>query len=187
MKKKSALFDDFLQLNTSDLKKWGYFNKDEVNKGIISWCKRDEITASINIESFSDQFVKLNYLHKEREVSLRVFLTHLPSNLGKGSVYYFLCPKTNKKCRKLYLINGEFVHREAFKGILYESQTYSKKMRIFKNEFEDYYKLDYYYSELHQKHFKHFYNGAETKRYKKLLKSIESGESVNINRVKAFY
>ncbi|WP_299713779.1 hypothetical protein [uncultured Tenacibaculum sp.] len=187
MKESVVLYDEVLKLNVCDLKKWGYFNNAEVNKGIISWHKREKMTGSIHIESFSNQFIKLNYFYKKEQVNLKVFLTCLPSNLGKGVVYYFLCPKTNKKCRKLYLINGKFVHREAFKGILYESQTYSKKMRIFKNEFEDFYKLDYYYSELHQKHFKRFYKGAETKRYKKLLKSIQSGESTSLDRLNTFY
>jgi hypothetical protein len=50
------------------------------------------------------------------------------SNLNRGGYYYFICPITEKACRKLYLVNGGFISREAFKP-LYEKQTQSHNRR----------------------------------------------------------
>ena len=56
-------------------------------------------------------------------------LTSIPSNLGKGVVWYFICPFTWKRCRKLYLLDERFMHRSALPSEMYECQTQSKKWR----------------------------------------------------------
>ncbi len=105
-------------------------------------------------------------------------LVSIPSNLGKGKVWYFVCPHTNKRCRKLYLISGYFLHREAFNGCMYESQTKSKKWREMERVYGSYFKSDECYEELHKKHFKKFYNGKPTKRYLKLMQKISQSERI---------
>ncbi|AUC16842.1 hypothetical protein BTO06_17570 [Tenacibaculum sp. SZ-18] len=186
MKESAVLYDEVLKLNICDLKKWGYLQKDFPRKGIVSWSKRGVVIASIKVLSISNQFISLSYNYKGNKVNLKVFLAFLPSNLGKGEVCYFVCPETNKRCRKLYLINGKFLHREAFSGVMYESQIQSKKLRFFKKEFENHFKLEKYYAEVYRKYFKPCYNGKETKRYKKLRNYIENGESISIERLNQF-
>lgn len=66
---------------------------------------------------------------------------------------------------------------------MYECQTYSKKTRSIEKELRGYFSLESCYEELNKKYFKKFYNGKPTKRYLKLLKSIEKGEGVPIDRV----
>jgi len=45
---------------------------------------------------------------------------YAPEYPGKGVIWHFLCPATRKRCRKLYLVDTYFLHREAFNGCFYE-------------------------------------------------------------------
>ena len=45
---------------------------------------------------------------------------------------------TKKRCLKSYLVNGYFLHRNAFKG-MYKKQTESKSWRKMSKTFENYY------------------------------------------------
>jgi hypothetical protein len=52
-----------------------------------------------------------------------------PSNLGRGRVWYIVCPVTNRACRKLYFAGGRFVSRCAINGAMYQIQTEAKGYR----------------------------------------------------------
>ncbi|MEH6405997.1 MAG: hypothetical protein V7767_01830 [Leeuwenhoekiella sp.] len=73
--------------------------------------------------------MELDYNYKKEPRNYKVNLVSIPSNIGNGKIWYFLCPETNKRCRNLYSIGGYFLHRKAFKGAMYESQKQSKKWR----------------------------------------------------------
>lgn len=107
-----------------------------------------------------------------------MILVSVPSNLGKGLIWYFLCPNTYKQCRKLYQIGGYFLHREAFSGCFYESQVHSKYYRNMDKTLGAYFKTDKLYSELYSKHFTKHYKGKPTKKYLKLKKQIQEAESI---------
>ena len=64
-----------------------------------------------------------NYLQNGRPISYKISLVSLASNIGRGVVWFFLCPQTSKRCRKIYLLRERFLHREAFTGCMYEIQT----------------------------------------------------------------
>ncbi len=110
-----------------------------------------------------------------------------PSNLNKGLVWYFLCPNTGKRCRILYSIGGYFLHREAFRGCMYESQTYSHKNRALFRQFEMATGGDKAYDQLYSKHFKKYYAGKPTKRYLKILKQIRLSEQFTCEDIQAMY
>lgn len=125
-----SLFDDALQIHISKLKNWGYLDVNKIKEGAIKWSRNGNKRGSISIKvnTMSQQpFVELDYKHNEEPYRYKVYLVSVPSNLEKGVIWCFLCPQTNKRCRNLYLINGRFLHREAFKISMYESQTQSKK------------------------------------------------------------
>lgn len=105
------------------------------------------------------------------------------SNLNKGEICYFICPKTNKRCRKLYLIDGYFLHREAFNGCMYETQTHSKKYRQLDKTLGTYFKSDNLYSELYKKNFKKSYAGKPTKKYLRILEQIEKVERIPYHEI----
>ncbi len=108
----------------------------------------------------------------------------MPSNLGKGLIWYFLCPQTNKRCRKLYLIGGYFLHRTAFKGCMYKTQTKSKECRQLDKTLGVYFRIDNLYSQLSQKHFKKTYAGKPTKRYLRIMEQIQKTESIPYHEIK---
>lgn len=182
-----TLFDEVLQLNISKLKQWGYLQPGQFKSGTLTWSstrlggiKEERGSISIRVNTDSPQpYVELDYKFRDEPRKYRVMLASLPSNLGKGRVWYFLCPSTNKRCRKLYSIGGYFLHREAFNGCMYESQTQTKKWREMEKVYGCYFDSDKCYTELYKKHFKKFYNGKPTKRYLKLMETIKQSESIS--------
>jgi hypothetical protein len=119
----------------------------------------------------------------QQPIKYRVQLISKLSNLGKGYVWYFVCPKTNKRCRKLYLADTYFYHRLAFNGCMYEKQTQSKKSRYFDKTLGAYFKSDDLYSELNKKHLKKNYAGKPTKKYLKLTRQIQKAESISYQEI----
>src|SRR5690606_7548140 len=128
-----TLYDDALQISVTKLKEWGYLDPSKIKSGTLTWSRNGNKTGSISIRvnTLDEQhpFVELDYKYREEPRNYKVRLVSMPSNLGKGLIWYFLCPQTNKRCRKLYSIGGYFLHREAFNGCMYETQTQSKKYR----------------------------------------------------------
>ena len=135
------------------------------------------IGSGISAVIVAKTFLKYNY---------KVHLVSVPSNLGKGIVWYFLCPETNKRCRKLYSIGGYFLHREAFKGCMYESQIQSKKYRQLDKTLGAYFRTDELYSQLYKKHLKKTYAGKPTKRYLRILEGIQRAENIYYEKIENY-
>ncbi len=175
------LYNEVLQIHTSKLKGWGYLNPEQLKSGTINWSSNGNPTGSISIKvnTKSEQpYIELDYKYKDEPRKYKVYLVSTPSNLNIGEICYFICPKTKKRCRKLYLIGGYFLHREAFKGCLYETQTQSKKYRQLDKTLGAYFKSDNLYSELYKKNFKKSYAGKPTKKYLRIMEQIHKAESI---------
>ncbi len=174
------LFDELKNISISNLIKWKYLEKGTSKSGVITWSNRyNEVTSRINIKvTFNDneQTLILDYKCEDEVYNVTVYLESLPSNLGKGEVWYFICPYTGKRCRILHLICGKFIHRSALKSGMYSKQTHSKKWRKMEKTYGCYFDNDKHYKELHSKHFKRYYNGKPTKRYLKLMEQINRAE-----------
>jgi hypothetical protein len=169
-----TLYDEVLQLNISKLRDWGYLT--DSKKGAIKWSYNGEDNNSMSIETnanIAHPYIELNYKFNSEPIKYKVKLVTVSSNLGKGLIWYFLCPYTNKRCRKLYLLNGYFLHREAIPGCMYESQTKSKRWRLIIKHWDKSFKIEEAYEQLYGKHFKSHYAGKPTKRYIQLMKRIE--------------
>ena len=181
-----VLYNDVLQINITKLKEWEYLNSEQVKSGKITWNRNGNRTGciSITVSTKSEQpYIELDYKSNDEPRNYKVRLVSIPSNLGKGFIWYFLCPYTNKRCRKLYSIDGYFLHREAFNGCMYESQTRSKNYREMDKSFGAFFKTDELYSQLYQKHFKKFYAGKPTKRYLQIMEQIQKAESIPHNEI----
>lgn len=172
-----TLLDESLQLSVSKLKELGFLPVNEQGSGIFTWSRNGNRIASItvhfNLKSVQP-FIVLDYNSNGEPLRYKINLAEVPSNLGKGNVWYFVCPITNKQCRKLYLNKGYFAHREAFKGSMYESQTYSKKSRELIKEYKKYFSVDELYQELYSKHFKRTYRGKPTRRYSRIQELLQN-------------
>jgi len=183
------IFDEEKCISISDLRKLKYLKQNTWVSGTINWSRAGQNTGSIGVSVImckNKTEMQLNYNCNNNSYNYAVRLIALPSNLGKGKVWYFLCPFTGKRCRKLHLISERFMHRSALPSGMYSKQTHSKKWREMEKVYGNYFDNNEHYKELYSKHFKKFYNGKPTKRYLKLLQQIEKAEKVshlNIERL----
>ena len=182
-----TLYNEALQISISKLKEWEYLNPEQIKSGTLTWSRNGNPTGSISIQvnTHSKQpYIELDYKYRDEPRNYKVILVSMPSNLGKGLIWYFICPQTKKRCRKLYSIGGYFLHREAFNGCMYETQTQSKKYRQLKKTLGAYFKSDNLYSELYKKNFKKTYAGKPTKRYLRIMEQIQKAESIPYHEIK---
>lgn len=179
-----TLYDDLKTVSISFLTKHGYLKPNQWQSGTINWSRNGNKTASISIRVNTEPespYVELDYKCNEAPINYRVQLVSAPSNLGKGVVWYFVCPHTGKRCRKLYLADTYFYHRSAFRGCMYEKQTQSKKSRFIDKTLGAYFRTDQLFEQLYKKHFKKQYAGKPTKKYLKLTQQIRKAESITLN------
>ena len=129
--------DEYLTLSLTRCKALGFFAPNTVQEGRINWKTSDgeQVGAILFTTDTVNHTCTLHYSHNGNEVKETVRLRWRSSNLDQGvtwekgrGFYYFVCPVTGRSCRKLYLVNGRFVSRHAFKA-LYEQQVYSRSRR----------------------------------------------------------
>ncbi|MBS1487305.1 MAG: hypothetical protein JST43_06910 [Bacteroidetes bacterium] len=181
-----TLYNEALQIHISKLKGWGYLDPEQVKSGTLNWSRNGNKTGSISIRvntQHESPYLELDYKYNEAPINYRVQLVSAPSNLGKGVVWYFVCPHTGKRCRKLYLADTYFYHREAFRGCMYEKQTQSKKYRGLDKTLGVYLRSDQLFEQLYKKHFKKQYAGKPTKKYLKLTRQIQRAESIPAHEI----
>lgn len=181
-----TLYNEALQIHISKLKGWGYLNPKQIKSGTLNWSRNGNPTGSISIQvnTHSEQpYIELDYKYRDEPRNYKVYLTSTPSNLNRGEIWYFICPQTKKRCRKLYSIGGYFLHREAFNGCMYETQTQSKKYRQLYKTLGAYFNSDNLYSELYKKNFKKSYAGKPTKKYLRIMEQIQKVESIPYHEI----
>jgi len=181
-----TLYDEVKTVSIFFLAKHGYLKSNQLKAGSIHWSRNGEKTGSISIRvcTYSENpYIEFDYKCNQQPIKYKVQLVSAISNLGKGFVWYFVCPKTGVRCRKLYLADTYFYHRSAFRGCMYETQTQSKKSRYLNKTIGAYFKSDNLYSELNKKHFKKTYSGKPTKKYLKLTQQIQKAESITYHEI----
>jgi len=171
-----TLYDEVKTVSISFLSKNGYLKPNQWQSGTITWSRNGEKTGSISIRvntQLQSPYLELDYKNNDNPINYQVPLVSIPSNIGKGVIWYFICPHTGKRCRKLYLIGGYFYHRSAFKGCMYELQTWSKNTRREAIYWNREFNYDKVYSQIYKKYFKKTYKGKLTKRYIRLMRKIK--------------
>jgi hypothetical protein len=184
-----TLFDEVKTISISFLTKHSYLKPNQLKAGSVHWSRNGENIGSISIKVctyYENSFIEFDYKCNQQPIKYRVQLVSALSNLGKGLVWYFICPRTGKRCRKLYLADTYFYHRSAFKGCMYECQTQSKKLRALNNTLGAYFNTDQYYSQLYKKHFKKTYAGKPTKKYLWLMEHINRAERIDVHFIESF-
>lgn len=174
------LLDYCKNIDITFLKRHGYLKPNIYKSGTINWSRNGINTSSISIASYiygDTPYIQLSYTCEDTEkIKYKVYLCTKPSNLGKGEIWYFICPHTGKLCRKLYLGGQYFLHREAFTDVYYEKQTYSHKTRNMIKLFEKVF-TDNLYEEYYKKYRKTYYKGKPTKKEVKLQKRLNIARS----------
>lgn len=181
-----TLYDEVKTVSVFFLAKHGYLKSNQLKAGSIHWSRNGEKIGSISIRvcTYSENpYIEFDYKCNQQPIKYKVQLVSALSNLGKGFVWYFVCPKTNKRCRKLYLADTYFYHRLAFNGCMYEKQTQSKKSRYLDKTLGVYFRTDQLFEQLYKKHFKKQYAGKPTKKYLKLCQQIQKAESITYHEI----
>lgn len=137
----AVTLDEYKCLSISTLKRLGYLEPVPLGKtraGVVSvadyygHAAQIQVAASVNDEN---QVIALAYSCDGEPRAYKIPLEFVPSNLPNHEntgYYYFVCPATGNRCRKLYFVNGYFVSRKAFKAP-YFWQTLSASTRTFSN------------------------------------------------------
>jgi len=184
------LYDNMLQIKIIYLKKNQYLIKNKAVSGSLFWTNRGVETARISFTVYwseIESYVTLRYMYNKEPREYKVQIVFEKSNLQVGEIPFFICPRTYQKARKLYLIDGMFLHRTATNSAMYESQTVSKKYRQIEKTYGLYFKQDELYSKLCQQHFKKTYAGKPTRTYLKLIKQIRKAESIPYHEIEALF
>lgn len=103
------------------------------------------------------EFIDFN----DEKVEKTIYLTSKASNLGKGLVWFFICPYTDATCRNFIFINNRFMHRSnvmnAMNGTQVESKYWRKLFQLQPNISKTQKVLDKSYTK-HYKKFLDFYS-----------------------------
>lgn len=165
------------RIELSWLLKKGLLPNEGIYSGSLSWSNGNEINIYIEIRE-GKGFIRLWYCNTSyhsgevNNLDYKIQLVSIPSNLGRGKIWYFICPITGKKVRILYKVYGSlyFKSRGAYSHRIYYSCQITSK----KNYHSDrYFTLEKIYSCLAPKMKKAHYQGKET-RLQKRIKKLES-------------
>jgi hypothetical protein len=144
-------------------------------KGTITWSSGSSIGFTISKNNF-DLSVEIEYQKTieglQKPISYKINIETLPSNLGKGEIYYFVCPFSFKRCKVLYMGYGSpyFKSRTAYKHRIYYASQLSS--RLDKHN-DTYWSLERRLEKLYIKHPKTHYRGEIT-HAQKLIQRLET-------------
>ena len=174
------LFDEKKSISIIRLKQWKYLKEGSYENGTITWSIDGIETSSIGvIVDMCRHEVTVYYKCNGNAYNYNIQMESLPSNLGKGKVWYFICPYTGKRSRKLHFINERFMHRSALPSGMYSTQTHSKKWRQIEKVYGCYFDSDKLYDQLYKKRFKKTYRGKPTKRYLRIMEQLKKTENIS--------
>ena len=163
--------NEAVRLNVTSLVKNRLFVDGMSIESNISWSNGANINLVTSCQNHEKQ-VKLKYSYNGSLKEYVVKIEEIPSNLGKGSIKYFICPETGKKCKTLYCCYNSdvFKSRTAYSNrIYYFIQTISKEYRTASRFNKTDKQVDTLITSLRHKSYK----GKPTKRYIHLQKLIK--------------
>ncbi|MBD0778244.1 hypothetical protein HPE56_10605 [Maribacter sp. ANRC-HE7] len=171
------IIDELPSITAGPLRKAGFFKEGQLNGGFF-YVGGVEVRA-VGVMNDNDSRLEIGYNYEGQRIRDTIPLVSRLSNLGKGTIYEFICPISGKKARKLSFYGGRFVHFSVLPGALYRKQTRSHKWREMDKRFAAYFELDSCYDQLNDKYFKKYCRGRPTKRYMKILNKISQAEQID--------
>lgn len=163
-------FEELITISIGSLKRRGFMAG--LCWGPMAWYRKGWKDASIQARvqtlnrEHEEDYMLLNYNFNGEHLNYSVVMVCAPSNLGNGLIWYFICPVTGRRCKKLYLnyVDGLFSSRFAQPGTFYDKQLWSKKYREIDNKLGRHLRSDSLYAETFPKFAKRHYQGKPTKR-----------------------
>lgn len=172
-------FDEVKQITITSLKRLGYLRPNADVSGSYSWTCGGKPSGWISLTaSLPRRYIDLTYKYGDKPVSYRVQLESIPKHFG-GCEWYFICPATGKRCKKLYGIDEHFLSRFAYPSAMYSGQTESRHSR---QMFKAFRCLDLQRDYLSKRHARTTYNGNPTKRYRRILDRESRFDAALIHR-----
>lgn len=171
-----TIYDTQRRISLTTLISGGFIKEDQNIYCNYSWRRDGEVLGDIGLYIYmppGGEHIQLKYNSNKEPIEYTVRLVSVPSNLGRGKVWYFLCPHTLKRCRYLHAVDKYFLHREVTQG-MYEIQTYSHRGRLYNKALRG--GSDDFYEEINRPYFKKYYRGKPTRRYKRLLNKLEKNQ-----------
>jgi len=95
-----TLYDEVKTVSIFFLTKQGYLKPNQWQSGTITWSSNGNKTGSISIQVNTQSeppYLLFDYKRNEALINYKVQLVSAPSNLGKGVVWYFVCPFVGKR------------------------------------------------------------------------------------------
>jgi len=138
----------------------------------LSWNTGASISYSL-IKDNEGMFLELIYsktIKEEKEnFNYKIRIVSVPSNLGKGNNYYFICPISGKRCKILYMAYGSnyFKCRTAYQNRIYYPCQISSRLNL-NNDI--YWRVERQLKTLYPKHPKTHYKGNFTRPQQRIKK-----------------
>lgn len=139
--------------------------KSEGCKGSIEWSNGAKISIEVN-PTPNGGTLHLSYVVTDRDgkkhpIDYTVWVISKPANIGRGRVFYFVCPFKGRLCRTLYIAYGShyFKSREAYQHRIYYASQISSRLDKYNDA---YWRLERRLPDLYKKHPKTHYQGKPT-------------------------
>ncbi len=105
--------------------------------GSINWNRNGEPSGSIRYESKlteEEQYIRVYYTHtnsytgEKKDYDYQIYLDEVPTNIGNGKRYYFICPMSGRRATILYMAYNSpiFKHRPTGTGSIMNSRCRAK-------------------------------------------------------------
>lgn len=130
----AVILEELFCLPLAELRKRRYLLEPGA-KGVLEWRERGKVVAAVVVATLLNSEggrLEISYKINGEPTKDIIDLEVRPSNLkgNSGRIWYFICPVTGKRCRKLYLSGGSWVSRKGIsRPVLYRCQTESAKQR----------------------------------------------------------
>ncbi len=115
----------------------------------------------------NEKYLELSYTINDKSgnktnIEYKIDIVGIPSNLGNGIVYYFICPLSYKRCRIIYSAYGShyFKHRLSYKHRIYYNGQIASKLSRYNDRYWD---LDKVVNRIESNGLKTKYKGRPTK------------------------
>jgi hypothetical protein len=161
------------RIEISYLFKQGFISRGKGIQGTLSWNNGNRI-GFISELSEGKQEIRLYYQNQKptgeiNDLDYRIQLSSIPSNLGRGLIWYFICPISGRKARILYKCYGSlyFKSRKAYQGRIYYSCQIASKNNLHN---ERYFSLEKEIGKLKPLIRKKQYQGKETRLQERIRK-----------------
>lgn len=143
--------------------------------GTTSWNTGASITfllskdeTGICLELIYSKTIK----EEKQSFNYKIKIVPVPSNLGKGNNYYFICPISGQRCKILYMAYGSnyFKSRKAYQNRIYYPCQLSSRLNL-NNDI--YWRVEKQLKALYPKHPKTHYKGNFTRPQQRIKKLVE--------------